>query len=161
MDAHGLNDKIYRDFALAAGAQYRDDPARAWFRTRVNAMHDLRHLLAGYGPDFRGETCLLSFRSGQLRHQGALVLAVLATLGEVFRFRGRAVTAAVEAWQRGRRSRRLDLLPWEHELGVSLAQHRARLGLAPPKHYPTTVGAEAWSTAPFPRLALEGLPARA
>jgi ubiquinone biosynthesis protein COQ4 len=156
MDSHGLNDKIYRDFAVAAGANYADDPARAWFRTRVNAMHDLRHLIAGYGPDFRGETCLLSFRFGQLRHWGAFVLSAMASFGEMIRLRRGAFAAAREAYLRGRQARLLDLVPWEQELDVSLAQQRARLGLAPPVYYPATVGAKAWPGAHTVGVSLEG-----
>jgi ubiquinone biosynthesis protein Coq4 len=156
MDSYGLNDRIYRGPALAAGASYADDPARAWFRTRVNAMHDLRHLIAGYGPDLRGEICLLSFRFGQLRHWGAFVLTVVASFGEMVRFRRGAFAAAVEACRRGRRAPLLDLFPWEDELGVSLAQQRARLGLAPPRRYPATVGAKAWPKALPATLSLEG-----
>jgi ubiquinone biosynthesis protein COQ4 len=161
MTSFGLDEDIYVAAAKAAGASYVGDPPRAWFRTRVNAMHDVRHLISGYGPDFRGEMCLLSFRFGQLGHCGCLVLAALSALGDAIRLRPGAFSAAMEAYRRGRRSKRLDLFPWEHELGASLAHHRARLGLAPPRHYPMCVAPQAWSTLRPAHVSLEAAPARA
>lgn len=159
LQAHGLDEEIYLEYAAAAGARYAGDGARAWLRTRVNAMHDLRHLLAGYGPDVRGEMCLLSFRFGQLRHPGALVLAATAAVYEMARLRSGAIKAAVEAYRRGRGAKLLDLFPWELEMGGSLAVLRASLGLTAPQSYYGSVAVEAWLEPCQERLELAAAPA--
>jgi ubiquinone biosynthesis protein COQ4 len=136
MSGHGLNEDLYQGLAIENGARLETDPARVWFRTRIEASHDLRHVLTGYGPNMLGEICLLSFRFGQIRHWGTLALAIFGYMNLMFTSRGPVLDALIEAYQRGRHARMLDWLPWEHGLAQSLADHRAAFGLAPPKRYP-------------------------
>ena len=137
--AAGLDDGVYFDMAAAAGAEY-GDPVRLWFRTRVGVMHDLRHLISGYGANRLGEACLLIFRFGQTGHIGQLALGLLALLGAMFEPRGNIFGAVLEAYRRGRESRSVDLIPWEKSLDQPLAAQRAWLGLAPPRRYPVELG---------------------
>ena len=67
---HGLDEEYYLGTALEIATEFADDAGRVWFHTRVDCSHDMRHVLSGYGPDFLGEICLLSFRFGQIRHAG-------------------------------------------------------------------------------------------
>ena len=60
-----IDEELYLDGVIEAGQRFERDPARAWFRTRVEAGHDMRHVLTGYGIDPLGETCLMAFRFSQ------------------------------------------------------------------------------------------------
>ena len=136
MTEFGLSDKTYLSIAIEHAAQLAHDPEQAWFHLRFDSSHDIRHVLAGYGPDRLGEMCLLYFRYGQVRHRGIIVLIFFGVFNRIFVHRGRGLMALWEAYRRGRRARLLDLLPWEKSLAEPLAVHRANLGLTPPQFYP-------------------------
>jgi ubiquinone biosynthesis protein COQ4 len=132
----GIDEDLYLAGAIEAGERFERDPRRRWFRTRVEAGHDLRHVLTDYGIDPLGETCLMAFRFGQTRHVGALVIATLGFVVLSAR-RQRGVAAAMrEAYRRGRAALLLDLLPWEMLLGRPLAIVRREARLQPPRCYP-------------------------
>jgi len=144
MLGHGLNEDLSQGMAIENGGRLEHDPARAWFRTRVEAGHDMRHVLAGYGPDVLGEICLLSFRFGQTRHAGMLALVVLGYLNLMFTCRRPVFGALVEAYWRGRGAQLLDWLPWEEGFAEPLAAQRAALGVTPPKRYSNPFAPEAY-----------------
>jgi ubiquinone biosynthesis protein Coq4 len=123
--------------AIEEVKQFADDAAREWFHIRIDATHDVRHVLTGYGPDVLGEICLLSFRFAQTGHAGFLAMLLLGLLNLMFTSRAAVIGPVLEAYQRGRRAELLDLLPWENGLAQSLASHRAALGITPPTHYPS------------------------
>ena len=77
MRAHDLDAEHYLGMAIDNGERFAGDAERAWYHIRVDASHDVRHVLSGYGPDVLGEICLLSFRFGQIRHPGIFALVVL------------------------------------------------------------------------------------
>jgi ubiquinone biosynthesis protein COQ4 len=139
LSAGGLDDGVYFDMAVAAAAEY-GDPVSVWFRTRVGVMHDLRHLISGYGANRLGEACLLIFRFGQTGHVGQLTLGLLSLLSALPERRSPILPAVLEAYRRGRQSRSVDLIPWEKRLDAPLAAQRAWLGLAPPRRYPRELG---------------------
>ena len=58
--------------------------------------------------------------------------------------RGPVLAPMLEAYQRGRRARSLDLLPWENGFAQPLSAHRAALGLTPPRHYLTPFAPDAY-----------------
>ena len=128
-----------RDFAADGLQQVSDrtaigdlnaalDPERRWFYRRVTAMHDLWHVLTGYGTDEPGEATLLAFSLGQgLGGRGfRLLLAAVACKGpwaDAFAFQ-RGLAAA---WRRGRRSAPLVEARYEELLPLPLASVRQRL----------------------------------
>jgi ubiquinone biosynthesis protein COQ4 len=140
----GLTEETYLSIAVEHAARLAQDSERAWFHLRFDSSHDIRHVLAGYGPDRLGEICLLCFRYGQIRHRGIIVLIFLSVFNLIFVHRGRGLLALWEAYRRGRRARLLDLLPWENGLAEPLAVHRATLGLTPPQFYPCSFASEAY-----------------
>ena len=144
MRVHGLDEDHYLGMAIEQGVRFANDPARAWFHTRVDASHDIRHVLSGYGPDVLGEICLLWFRFSQIRHAGILALALLGFVNLTFTHRGPLLGPVWEAYRRGRCAGSLDLLPWEDGFAQPLSAHRAALGLTRPKRYPTPFAAEAY-----------------
>ena len=135
MTDFGLTEEPYRSIANEQVARLAHDPERAWFHLRVDTSHDIRHVLAGYGPERLGEFCLLSFRYGQIHHPGMAIVIFLSVLDLIFVHRCRGLMAVWEAYHRGRRARLLDLLPWEKCFAEPLAVHRANLGLTPPQSY--------------------------
>jgi ubiquinone biosynthesis protein COQ4 len=141
--AYRLDERYYHGMAIENGER-ESGAERAWFRTRVEASHDLRHMIAGYEPDMLGEICLLSFRVGQIRHIGMLLLTVLGTVNLLLRSQDPVIGPVLEAYRRGRRTLLLDLLPWEDGLALPLSAHRASLGLTPTNCYPRPVMPEAY-----------------
>jgi ubiquinone biosynthesis protein COQ4 len=139
-----LDTDFYLGKALEHSLSFTNDPESAWFHLRVDANHDLRHVVAGYEANKFGEVCLLWFRFGQIRHWGIFTLGLLGVLSLIFTHRGPVLSALREAYNRGRGARNLDLVPWEDELDRPLAMHRTALGLAPPIHYPKSVAPEAY-----------------
>lgn len=135
MRAHQIDEDLYLAGAIAAGHRFGRDQQRGWFRTRVEAAHDLRHLLTGYGIDIKGEICLLAFRYGQTRHPGILMVILLGLLPLIARFQVKTILAIWEAHRRGRAAPLLDLLVWEEQFDRPLADVRRQFGLAPPKRY--------------------------
>ena len=81
------------------------DPHRRWFYDRVGAMHDLWHVLSGYGTDEAGEVALLAFSMGQgLVNRGLWLLiaaaALMAPRSDGFAYQ----RYLAQAWRRGRRA---------------------------------------------------------
>jgi ubiquinone biosynthesis protein COQ4 len=104
------------------------DPDRRFFYERLTAMHDLWHVLTGYGTDESGEAALLAFSLAQgIADRGVrVILAAAAWHGPWsggFAFQRQLVAA----WRRGRRSARLALADWEACLPRSLAMLRREL----------------------------------
>ena len=101
------------------------DPDRRFFYERLTAMHDLWHVLTGYGTDESGEAALLAFSLAQgIAGRGirAILLAAAwrAPWSDAFAFQRQLVAG----WRRGRRSDRLALVPYEDLLPRSLASVR-------------------------------------
>jgi ubiquinone biosynthesis protein COQ4 len=112
--------------------QLRDDPDRAWFFERLNLMHDLWHVLTGYGADEAGEAAVLAFSEAQMPQRAFVVLvAAAAWLGPW----GDALSwqrYLLRAWWRGRRASSLLVADWEALLPQPLAEVRAALGVEAP-----------------------------
>lgn len=131
---------------LVEASQFREKlPAGApitLFRERNREMHDLLHIVAGYGRDPLGEACLAAFSFAQTGLKGSLVIAVVAAR-RISRARpGHAVRRAVfEGWRRGRRARWLVAADWERLLAEPVAAIRVRYSVAPARRYPEVLAA--------------------
>jgi len=112
-----------------------DDPhPYAWMGRRTRDIHDIWHILTGYGRDALGEACLVAFSYAQT---GGLGWAVIA-LGAALRRRGGRQPYRRAIWQgyrRGRAARWLLGEDYEAVLREPLDAARRRLGLAPPTVY--------------------------
>jgi ubiquinone biosynthesis protein COQ4 len=107
------------------------------FRERSREMHDLLHIVAGYGRDPLGEACLAAFSFAQTGLKGFLVIAVVAAQRIARARPGHAVHRAVfEGWRRGRRAKWLWAADWERLLAEPLAAIRQDAGVEPPLYYP-------------------------
>jgi ubiquinone biosynthesis protein COQ4 len=123
---------------LATTDPYPPMSAKEWrFVERSHVMHDLWHVVTGYGREAAGEVCILAVRSAQMRHLGVWLLCLGGML-KVGRDLGshRVCAAAREAYTRGRRAAWLDGVDWEALLAEPLDVVRARLNLPPAVHYP-------------------------
>src|SRR5882672_8720818 len=66
-----------------------------WFRERNREMHDLLHVVTGYGRDPLGEACLVAFSYAQTGQKGFGVIAVVAAFRINRRLPGQHVVRAV------------------------------------------------------------------
>jgi ubiquinone biosynthesis protein COQ4 len=112
------------------------------FRERSREMHDLLHIVAGYGRDPLGEACLAAFSFAQTELKGFAVIAIVASQ-RISRARpGHAVRrAAFEGYRHGRRAGWLVAADWEKLLAEPVAAIRARYGIIPPIRYPKVLAA--------------------
>ncbi|KUI30917.1 hypothetical protein AU196_24320 [Mycobacterium sp. IS-1742] len=103
-----------------------------YFVVRYTVMHDLLHVVTGYGADMPGEILAIGFQAGQSEPAGPfgkIGYALAAWVpGASLRHKLRAYREAVE---RGRRADRLSATPWEELLDEPLEDVRSQLGIAP------------------------------
>ena len=108
------------------------DPDRDFFGDRLRDMHDLWHVLTGYGRDEAGEAANLAFTLGQVWNPGiALIVIAGAALGP------KEPTLAwprylFKAYRRGRKAALLTAAPYEKLLALPLDEVRRRFGIQPP-----------------------------
>lgn len=135
MATHGFSVEGMAELGLAGGERPMSEDEK-WFADRMNTLHDVRHVVAGYGQEPLGELCLLAFRYAQARHPGMAFFAVTWGLKMAREHRGQPIVAAMrEGYRRGCAAVWLDDLPWEQMLDQPLLQVRARFGFTPPEIY--------------------------
>ena len=102
------------------------------FRERMRDMHDLTHVMTGYGRDRLGELCLLAFMFAQ---SGNLGMGMIAAMGVLKNRHEKILGAVLEAWRHGRKAAWLAQQDWEAMLARPLDTLRAEVGIAPPLRY--------------------------
>ncbi len=108
----------------------------AWFGRRVRDVHDLWHILSGYGRDSLGESCLVAFSYAQTRGLGWALIAGGAALNARKLGGGPEHVAAIwEGYQRGRKAKWLLAEDYRTILAEPVASARVRLGITPPLKY--------------------------
>ncbi len=127
LDAGGLAD-------AAAAVPDRDDAPDAehrWFFDRLRDMHDLWHVVTGYGRDVAGEAANLAFTYAQTRNRGVGAIVVAAAfVGPKAGLRWQRYL--LQAWRRGRRAAALPMAAWEELLPLPLEEVRAHLRIQAP-----------------------------
>jgi ubiquinone biosynthesis protein COQ4 len=120
--------------AAANGQQTnKAESDRALFGRRSRELHDVFHVLTGYGRDMRGEMAVLAFTYSQTKNTGIgyMVLRSLrnagwnSELGKLIR----------QGYWRGRRARWLVAEDWEALLPQPLEKLRETLGVGPAPEY--------------------------
>lgn len=140
----------YRDFREARGftAEGLADEARKvapladaphpviWYSRRIRDVHDVWHVLTGYGTDALGEACVVSFSYAQTRNLGFAFIG-LGAAREIRRENGAvpARRAVLQAWRNGRAARWLPGLDYEALFAEPLEAARARLNIRPATVY--------------------------
>jgi ubiquinone biosynthesis protein COQ4 len=107
------------------------DPDREFFGDRMRDMHDLWHVLTGYGMDEAGEAAVLAFNLGQVPSPGiALIVLASAVIGPKD-LRCTWQRYVLQAWNRGRQSGWLPAAAYEQLLPLPLDDVRRLLRLVP------------------------------
>ena len=112
------------------------------FRERGREMHDLLHVVTGYGRDPLGEACLVAFTYAQNRLKGLAVIAVFAARRIAGSRPGQPVRRAVfEGYRHGRSAGWLPGADWEALLTQPVEAIRAQFAVKPPTYYRTILAA--------------------
>jgi ubiquinone biosynthesis protein COQ4 len=121
------------DAAQAVAESRPIDPERDWFFQRLRDMHDLWHVLTGYGRDLAGEAANLAFSHAQTRNRGIGAIVLAAAVVGPKRLDFFWPRYLWRAWRRGRRTRPLPMVAYEELLPLPLAEVRRRLRIEPPE----------------------------
>jgi|SRR5271165_1348254 len=106
------------------------------FRERGREMHDLLHVVTGYGRDPLGEACLVAFTYAQNRLKGLAVIAVFAARRIARSRPGQPVRRAVfEGSRHGRSAGWLPGADWEALLAQPVEAIRAQFAVKSPTYY--------------------------
>jgi len=112
------------------------------FRERGREMHDLLHVVTGYGRDPLGEACLVAFTYAQNRLKGLAVIAVFAARRIARSRPGHPVRRAVfEGYRHGRSAGWLPGADWEALLAQPVEAIRAQFAVESPTYYRTILAA--------------------
>jgi ubiquinone biosynthesis protein COQ4 len=118
------------------GAAHVDEPhPYAWFGRRTRDVHDIWHILSGYGRDGLGEACLVAFSYAQTRGLGWALIAVAAALRSRSAKDHPYAKAIWQGYQRGRAAAWLLGADYERVMAESLDAARRRLNITPPTIY--------------------------
>jgi ubiquinone biosynthesis protein COQ4 len=103
-----------------------------YLMVRTTALHDMHHVLGGYGPDMAGEVATIGLHCGQMEPAGPLkklgYLMAIFIPGASMRHKLRVYREALE---RGSRADLIVAAPWEELLDKPLDEVRGLLGVAP------------------------------
>jgi ubiquinone biosynthesis protein COQ4 len=115
--------------AAGSGARSENDTEGERFGRRMRDLHDVFHVLTGYGRDMRGEMACLAFTFAQTLNTGIgyLVLRSLRNAG----WRSEQGRFLRQAYRRGRNSRWLIDKNWESLFEQPLEAVRDSLGVGP------------------------------
>ena len=129
LDPTGIVDEFRaaEDPALAAAL----DPDLRFFFERFDVIHDLWHVLTGYGRDEAGEAANLAFTLAQFPTRGVAFLVLAAAVIGPKSFRLSWQRYLYQAWRRGRRAVDMTVAPYESLLPLALEDVRTLLGIRP------------------------------
>jgi ubiquinone biosynthesis protein COQ4 len=133
LSAQGLADASQVAFSEGGPKRRQVTGDEELFSNRLRDLHDVFHVLTGYGRDLRGEAAVLAFTVPQTRNPGVgyLVLEVLRRAG----WRSEMGQLIRQAFRRGRRARWLIDQDWEGLLEQPLDQVREQLAVGEPPAY--------------------------
>src|SRR5262245_61482347 len=125
-------DGLRRASELAVGLEeILPGPDRQWFIERNGCIHDLLHVLTGYGQDWAGETSLLAFDCGLAPMRARVVGLVGTALTAPWWPRLWVQRFLRRAWLRGKRARIPLSYRWEQALARPLEEVRRELAVEP------------------------------
>lgn len=120
-------DGIIREFREADTRPQEVDPDVQWFFERLDTMHDLWHVLTGYGRDEAGEAANLAFSLAQIPQRGIALLVLAGAVVGPKDLTLRWQRYLYRAWRRGRRAAWLPAVPYEQLLERPLEEVRRTL----------------------------------
>ena len=111
-------------------------PELAWLHDRYRDLHDLRHVLSGYGTDMAGEWGIIAFETRQVGYRS---LALLTFLHMTWRVLTTGRFDLLRLWFEGRRrdarARFLLAQDWEALMPRPIEEVRRELGITPGRPY--------------------------
>ena len=114
-----------------AGKRILEDAEHEWFYDRINVMHDLWHVLTGYGTDELGESALIAFSHAQIPNRSFPILLIAAVYMGPKSWDLAWPRYLWRAYRRGRRAKLLTAAHWEELLPLPVQEVRERLGVEP------------------------------
>jgi ubiquinone biosynthesis protein COQ4 len=112
------------------------------FRERNREMHDLLHVVTGYGRDPLGEACLVAFSHAQTKLKGFAVIAAFAARRIARARPGQPIRRAVfEGYRHGRSAGWLPGADWEALLSQPVEAVREQFAVKPATYYHTILAA--------------------
>jgi ubiquinone biosynthesis protein COQ4 len=108
----------------------------AWYGRRMRDVHDVWHVLTGYGTDGLGEACVVAFSYQQTKSLGFAVIA-RAAQSRMRQLKSDLpyAKAVEEGWRNGKKTAWLPEVDYVALFGENLEAARARLGIARPVIY--------------------------
>lgn len=132
LSAYGLADESRRVGDIDIDAAH----PIAWYARRLRDVHDVWHVLTGYGTDALGEACVVAFTYAQTRNGGLGFIAAAAAVELKRNYRGAPFFRAIwQAWRHGRRAAWLPALDYESLFAEPLEVARERLNILRPTIY--------------------------
>ncbi len=103
---------------------------------RTRELHDLWHVVTGYGRDGLGEYCVVGFSYSQTKSLGFAAISLMGAIDLTRKFPRQGVFKAVrQAFRIGRQAAWLPAADWEALLKEPFEDVRATLKLAEPTYY--------------------------
>jgi len=104
---------------------------------RMRDMHDLLHVISGYGTDFIGEMASLEFQVSDPEFKNPMIAMVVKSARSMFEKRGMhdAVRIIDEAPKRGQNAAFFPAVEWETLLELPVDEVRKHLNVSPPPTY--------------------------
>ncbi len=107
-----------------------------WLGDRLRDIHDLQHVMTGYGRDTLGELCLLSFMTTQTPSRGIdFIIFMGRTKGQKENPDLDLKSLVREGREIGQSADWMLFTRWEDRLHEPLEKVRAQLGFIPPSKY--------------------------
>jgi len=130
--AYGLADESRK----AAQTEIEAAHPHAWFARRLRDVHDIWHVLTGYGANALGEACVVAFSLPQTRSRGFGVIAAAVAIQFMRARTGYPCARAVwKAWRDGRKAEWLPGVDYRVLLAMPLDEARRVLKIPPPILY--------------------------
>ena len=108
----------------------------AWYARRLRDVHDVWHVLTGYGANALGEGCLVAFSLPQTRSKGFGVIAFAVGMQFARARTGYPCARAVwQAWRDGRKAAWLPEQDYAALMAMPLEEARRVLGIPEPYLY--------------------------
>ncbi len=134
MESENLSAGGLEEASLVERTEFYDDRAEC-LSDRLRDMHDLWHVVSGYGRDLVGEAALLAFTYAQTRNRGVGFIVLMGALNFWREGHRRVLPVIWHGWRRGRRAAFLPAADWEALLGEPLDVVRAKLRIDEPPRY--------------------------
>lgn len=141
--------RVYLDFMIREGlsadglVEASDDTLERFedkgleiYARRTRELHDLWHVITGYGRDGLGEYCVVGFSYSQTKSLGFAAISLMGAIDLTKKFPGQGVFGAVrQAFRNGRKAAWLPAADWEALLALPIDEVREKLNIQSPTKY--------------------------